>query len=109
MSIFKFFLPSGKQPTVAAQAKERLQILLAHERADGATSPDFLPRLQQELLEVIKKYVAIEDDKLAVKLDRNSGYSILEVNVELPAPAKGAPRAAAGANSTPNRPAAGRA
>lgn len=108
MSIFKFFLPAAKQPTVAAQAKERLQILLAHERSDGGASPDFLPKLQQELLTVIKKYVAIDDDKLAVTLDRDSGRSILEVNVELPAPTKGAPRPTGGVTPA-GRSAAGRA
>ncbi|HYC02014.1 MAG TPA: cell division topological specificity factor MinE [Azospirillaceae bacterium] len=97
MSIFDFF--RSTKPTVANQAKERLQIVLAHERADR-NSPDFLPQLQKELLAVIKKYVSIDEDKVAVKLDRASGCSMLEVNVELPAPAKGAPRgqAAAAAN-----------
>jgi cell division topological specificity factor len=90
MSIFDFFR-APKRPTVAATAKERLQIVLAHERADR-NSPDFLPQLQKELLAVIKKYVPIDDDKVAVKLERESGCSMLEVNVELPAPVKGAAR-----------------
>ncbi|MBB6253934.1 cell division topological specificity factor MinE [Nitrospirillum iridis] len=90
MSIFDFFR-TPKKASAADQAKERLQIVLAHERA-GRDSPDFLPQLQKELLDVIKKYVSIDDDKVAVKLDRASGYSTLEVNVELPAPAKGAAR-----------------
>ena len=77
-----------RRPSHAAMAKERLQILLAHERADRH-SPDFLPQLQKELLEVIKKYLAIDEDKVAVRLQRESGCSLLEVNVELPIP--GAP------------------
>ncbi|MDE1148357.1 MAG: cell division topological specificity factor MinE [Azospirillaceae bacterium] len=93
MSIFSLFR-APKKASGADQAKERLQIVLAHERA-GRDSPDFLPQLQKELLDVIKKYVSIDDDKVAVKLDRASGCSMLEVNVELPAPAKGTPRSGA--------------
>lgn len=92
MSLFDFF--RRKEPSAAATAKDRLQIVLAHERADR-NAPDFLPALQKELLAVIKKYVPIDDDKVAVKLERESGCSMLEVNVELPAPQKGAARAPA--------------
>ncbi|WP_119679071.1 cell division topological specificity factor MinE [Indioceanicola profundi] len=92
MSLFDFFKRSKDEPA-AVTARDRLQIVLAHERADR-NAPDFLPQLQKELLEVIKKYVAIEDEKVAVKLERESGCSMLEVNVELPAPKKGAPRQA---------------
>lgn len=94
MSLFDFFR-RPKQPSVAETARDRLQIVLAHERADR-NAPDFLPALQKELLAVIKKYVPIDDDKVAVKLERDSGCSMLEVNVELPAPKKGATRETAG-------------
>lgn len=89
MNLLDFFRRS-KEPTVASQAKERLQIVLAHERGDR-NSPDFLPALQKELLAVIKKYVPIDDEKVLVKLERESGCSMLEVNVELPVPPKGTP------------------
>ncbi len=83
MSIFDFFRPP-KKPT-ARIAKDRLQILLAHERS-GQNSADFLPRLQQELLAVIRKYVTIDDDRVAVRLDNNKdNISVLEVNIELAA------------------------
>ncbi len=82
MSILAFFR-APRRPTHAATAKERLQILLAHERADRH-GPDFLPQLQRELLEVIKRYLAVDDDKVAVRLQRESGCSLLEVDVELP-------------------------
>ncbi len=72
-----------RQPNTAQQARERLQILLAHERA-GADSPDYLPQLQRELLEVVKKYVNVDDDKVQVQLDNSTEVSTLEVNVELP-------------------------
>ncbi len=97
MSILAFFR-APRRPTHAAKAKERLQILLAHERADRH-GPDFLPQLQKELLEVIKRYLAVDDDKVAVKLQRESGCSLLEVNVELPLTTPPQPRQPASAQS----------
>jgi cell division topological specificity factor len=95
--LLQLFRPP-RPPTLAATAKERLQILLAHERADRH-SPDFLPQLQKELLEVIKKYLAVDEDKVAFRLQRESDCSLLEVNVELPisAGASGRQPARAGA------------
>lgn len=81
MSIFSFFRSAAKSP--AAQAKERLQIVMAHERV-GRSGPDYLPVLQQELLAVIAKYVDIDQNKVEVKLDRGGDFSTLEVNIELP-------------------------
>jgi cell division topological specificity factor len=86
MSILDFFRAPGRQ-NLAVTAKERLQIVLAHERANRH-SPDFLPKLQHEILEVIKKYVALDEDKVAVRLEREHGCSVLEVNVELPLPSQ---------------------
>jgi cell division topological specificity factor len=79
--IFDFFRPTPKRS--AAVAKERLQILLAHERTDR-DQPDFLPLLQQDILAAISKYLPIDRDKVVVKLDRGSDVSTLEVNVEMP-------------------------
>jgi cell division topological specificity factor len=73
-----------KQPASAPAARERLQILLAHERAGREGAADFLPQLQKELLQVVKKYVQIDDDKVQVQLDREGDVATLEVNVELP-------------------------
>ncbi len=81
MSIFSFFRSTPKASAV--QAKERLQIVMAHERV-GRSGPDYLPMLQQELLAVIAKYVDIDDNKVEVKLDRGGDCSTLEVNIELP-------------------------
>ena len=94
MSIFNFFRPT--QPKSAQMAKERLQILLAHERTHRA-SPDYLPLMQKEIIAVIMKYMDIEEDKVAVKLDRNGDTSMLELNIEIPAPKKGRKRASAAA------------
>jgi cell division topological specificity factor len=81
MGIFELFF--GRRPPTAGIAKERLQIVLAHERASRDT-PDFLPALQRELLEVIGRYVEIKDDLVKVKIGRQStDTSVLEINVEL--------------------------
>ncbi len=73
-----------RRPEASASiAKERLQLILQHERA-GRDDPEFLPRLQKDLLAVIGKYVAIREDHLAVSVQRNSHSAVLEINIELP-------------------------
>lgn len=82
MSIINFFRSRNKQNT-ASIAKERLQIIVAHER--GRTDePDYLPELQKELVEVIRKYVNIDSEQVQVALDNQGNCSILELNVTLP-------------------------
>jgi cell division topological specificity factor len=73
-------------PPTASAAKERLQIVLAHERI-GRTREDFLPRLQQELVAVVARYVAIDPGKVNVNLDRGGDMSTLAIEIELPGPA----------------------
>ncbi len=75
------FLP--RKSTTAKTAKERLQILLAHERADCSAS-DLLPILQRDILEVIRKHLKIDGDAVDIKLERHDEISSLEINVELP-------------------------
>jgi cell division topological specificity factor len=99
MSIFNFFR-SNQRKSAADEAKERLQIVLAHERAAGS-SPDYLPMLQKELLAVIAKYVAIDENKVEVSFERGGDCSTLEVNIELPPPASTVRRAAGGAARRP--------
>ncbi len=70
-------------PKTAAVAKERLQIIIAHER-NKSDRPDYLEKLQQDLLDVIAKYVPIDRDAIRIDLDRKDGCSILELNVTLP-------------------------
>jgi cell division topological specificity factor len=88
VSLFDFFFP--KKPASASIAKERLQIVLAHERA-GRDSPEFLPRMQKELLAVVAKYIAIKEDMIRVSLGKAGNASVLEINVEIPAGAKAQP------------------
>lgn len=55
MSLLDYFRSNKKQNT-AQLAKERLQIIVAHERSSRG-GPDYLPQLKQDLLDVIRKYV----------------------------------------------------
>lgn len=73
-----------RKPSPAATAKERLQILLAHERAGGG-SPDFLPALQRDILEVVRRHMEIDGEQVEVKLERGEELSSLEINIEMPA------------------------
>lgn len=73
----------GNKPKTAQVAKERLQLIIAHER-DGATATNFLPDLQRELIAVISKYVAINPDDLRVSVEKQGRYEVLEVNIVLP-------------------------
>ena len=80
---FRDFFRANKKPTTASVAKERLQIIVAHERGQRST-PDYLPALQKELVEVIRKYVNIGNDDVHVALENDGSCSILELNITLP-------------------------
>jgi cell division topological specificity factor len=83
MSFLSFLL--GQKKTSANVAKERLQIILAHERVGGGNnSPDYLPALQKELLAVISKYVQINPEDIKVQFERQDSLEVLEVKIEMP-------------------------
>lgn len=83
MSFLSFFI--GEKKKTASVAKERLQIILAHERSGrNAAEPDYLPALQRELMAVISKYVKINPDDIRVNLERQGNLEVLEVKIELP-------------------------
>ena len=79
MSLFNFF---QKRPS-ATVARDRLQILLAHERALSGR-PDLAAVLQKEILAVIAKHIPIDQDKVVVRLDRGAQVSTLEIDIEMP-------------------------
>ena len=84
MASFLSFLLGEKKKT-ASVAKERLQIILAHERSGrNAGQPDYLPALQRELVAVISKYIRIDPRDIKVNLDRQDNLEVLEVKIELP-------------------------
>ncbi|WP_137177783.1 cell division topological specificity factor MinE [Roseomonas sp. AR75] len=85
MSWLDFFRSRKPEQATADQAKERLQIVLAHERI-GRTREDFLPKLQQEIVMVVAKYVAIDPGKVNVSLDRGGDMSTLAIEIDLPGP-----------------------
>ncbi len=82
MSILSFLL--GEKKKSAAVAKERLQLIIAHERIGGRPPADYLPALQKELLEVIQKYVKISNDDIRVSLEHQDNLEVLEVKIEIP-------------------------
>lgn len=83
-----------RKPNSAQTAKDRLQILLAHERAGGSVAnPDFLPMLQRDILEVVRKHLEIDGDSVDVKLERSDDLSSLEINIELPGNSRKRPSA----------------
>lgn len=79
LDLFRSRRPAGS----ADAAKERLQIVLSHERI-GRTREDFLPKLQQELVAVVARYVAIDPGKVNVSVDRGGDMSTLAIEIELP-------------------------
>ena len=75
----------GEKKKTANVAKERLQIILAHERTGrGGSRPDYLPDLQRDLIAVISKYVKIDPKDIKVNLERQDDLEVLEVKIELP-------------------------
>ncbi len=82
MKLLDFFI--GNRPRSADAAKDRLQLIVVRDRAATGEGPDFLPMLQKDLIEVVRKYVDIADDKVSVDVDRKDNLSMLEVNIELP-------------------------
>lgn len=79
MSIFRFFSKQTSAPT----ARERLQVLLAHERASVGQS-DLLAVLREEILAVIAKHVQVDRDKVNVTMERGEHVTTLEVDIEIP-------------------------
>jgi len=80
MRLLDFLFPERRD--TAAIARDRLKIVLAHERASRA-APDFLPELQKDLLDVVGRYIEIRDDMLRVNVGHSGETSLLEINVEL--------------------------
>ena len=83
MSFLSFLL--GEKKKTASVAKERLQIILAHERSGrGSPRPAYLAELQRELVAVISKYVSIKAEDIKVNFEKQDQLEVLEVKIELP-------------------------
>jgi cell division topological specificity factor len=81
MNILSFFNRRRSAP----QARERLQILLTHERM-ASQQPDLLAILREEVLAVIAKHVTVDPDKIEIRLERGKIVSVLEIDIEVPNP-----------------------
>lgn len=71
------------KPTSASLAKERLQIVISHQRSER-NAPEYLAKLQQEILDVVAKYVEIDREQLKVNIEKDGEFQILDVNITLP-------------------------
>jgi cell division topological specificity factor len=80
MSLFGFLTRNRSSAPVA---RDRLQVLLSHERALSGR-PDLVAVLHREILAVIARHIPIDQDKVVVKLDRGSQVSTLEIDIEMP-------------------------
>ena len=81
-SFLSFLL--GQRKTSAKVAKERLQIILAHERTGRRRHPGYLTSLQRELVDVVCKYIKIDPKDIKVNVERQQKLDVLEVKIELP-------------------------
>jgi cell division topological specificity factor len=82
MGLLDYFLKTRPKGS-ANVAKERLQILVAHDRAERHR-PSYLPKLQREILEVIRKYVDIDMNAVSVNYEQGDTHEVLELNIVLP-------------------------
>ena len=89
MSLLDFFRRPQRSASIA---KDRLQIIVARERAATRVQADYLSKLQQELLQVIAKYEKIDLEQVTVNVDRTGGCDVLELNIVLGDSAEGGPK-----------------
>ncbi|WP_295384316.1 cell division topological specificity factor MinE [uncultured Thiodictyon sp.] len=82
MGLLDYFRNSRPDGT-ANVAKERLQILVAHDRA-ARNRPSYLPQLQREILDVIRKYVDVDMSAVSVNYEQEEAHEVLEFNIILP-------------------------
>lgn len=82
MALLDYLLGQRKKKTATA-ARDRLHILLAQERSER-NAPDYLPKMREEILQVIAKYVNIDQDQLKISIDEENGMEVLELNLVLP-------------------------
>lgn len=91
MSLIDFF---RRKPSSAPQARERLQILLSHERAELGSRGNLIAELREEILAVVARHITIDRDQVHVRMERGAALSLLEIEVEIPHQGGGRTRAA---------------
>jgi cell division topological specificity factor len=81
----KIFGNDTKKPNSAQQACDRLKVVVAYQRNEGSGYPaDYLPRLREELLLVVRKYVTVSDDDVQVNIKREEGLDVLAMDIVMP-------------------------
>lgn len=83
MGLLDYFRSSARPKGTASVARERLQILVAHDRA-ARDRPAYLPKLQAEILEVIRRYVEVDMNAVTVSYEQEGTQEVLELNIVLP-------------------------
>lgn len=81
MDWLKFFRSEPKN--TAAVAKERLKVVVAHQRDGRDHAPAYLGQLREEILMVVRKYVQVPDSAVNVQVQREAGLEVLEMNIAL--------------------------
>jgi len=74
----------AEQKATAQTAKERLLVVVSHQRAGRANGPEYLTRLREELLAVVRKYVTVDDSAVHVDVKREDGDEVLAMSITLP-------------------------
>jgi cell division topological specificity factor len=82
MDWLKFF--RGETKNTANLAKDRLKVVVAHQREGRSGGPTYLPRLREEILDVVRKYVQVPDNAVNINVQREDGLEVLEMNIALP-------------------------
>jgi cell division topological specificity factor len=82
MDWLKFF--RGETKNTASLAKDRLKVVVAHQREGRSGGPTYLPRLREEILDVVRKYVQVPDNAVNINVQREDGLEVLEMNIALP-------------------------
>ncbi len=86
MNLMSFF----SRRTSAPVARERLQILLAHERVLVSGEPDLVAVLREQILALVARHVSVDQDRVRVEMNRDAACSTLEIELELPGPSRAA-------------------
>lgn len=74
----------GEPKNTASVAKERLKVVVAHQRQGRDNGPVYLPKLREELLAVVRRYVEVPDSAVHINVQREDGLEVLEMNITLP-------------------------
>jgi len=82
MDWLKFF--RAEKSTTAKTAKDRLMLAVAYQRSGQANGPAYLPKLREELLGVVRKYIQVPDEAVQFSVQREGGLEVLELNITLP-------------------------